>query len=85
MLPDNYSLGTDVIAVGHILIVQETNTGRAPVWLVVFTYSKLCQSVAYTGISIFVVSNVLGLELPFGASSPRRWSAAPPPGPFSRP
>jgi hypothetical protein len=60
------ALGTDVIAVGHILIVQEATTGRAPVWLVVFTYSKLCQSVAYTGISLFVVSNILGVELPYG-------------------
>jgi hypothetical protein len=60
------ALGTDVIAVGHILIVQNSENGRAPVWLVVFTYSKLCQSIAYTGISLFVISSVMGWHIPFG-------------------
>lgn len=60
------ALGTDIIAVGHVLIVQDAENGRAPVWLVVFTYSKLSQSIAYTGISLFVVSAVLGWQIPLG-------------------
>jgi hypothetical protein len=58
------ALGTDVVAVGHIFIVNQSEDGRSPIWLVVFTYSKLFQSLAYTGVTIFVFAAVLEVPLP---------------------
>jgi len=54
-----------VLAVGHVLLIMEYQGGRAPAWLVAFTYSKIAQSVAYVGVDLFVIAELFGIELPY--------------------
>lgn len=58
------ALSTLVLAVGHAVVISTFPDGRAPAWLVAFTYSKIAQVVTYSLVGYLVTERAyLGWSL----------------------
>lgn len=50
------------LAIGHIVLISGSKDGRAPAWLVAFTYSKISQTFTYYSVLALVISRADGVS-----------------------
>lgn len=53
---------TLVLALDHLAIINDSEDGRAPAWLVAFTYSKFSQVLAYASVILLVAARIYHAE-----------------------
>lgn len=56
---------TTVLAVGHMLLIRRSESGRSSIWLTTFTHSKVAQSVAFWGIAGIMLARTLSIDFRF--------------------
>lgn len=60
-----FALSALVLTVGHVLLIERGEDGKASVWLVAFAYSKASLTTALFGVILVVILRIFGIDLSY--------------------